>query len=171
MWRDLCWDSNPSLRITVLWLIGQLPLKISKGQKWFDMWKCQLDLFLNQHKVWRCGGRLNKADISYSSKHPILHSKQHHLATLTTDYTHERTMHGAVKETLTEIQLKYQVVRWRQFVRKIIDRYMTCCKVKDLNYCAVPPPPLPEFRVQWINSGSEVRQTSSPAQRMVLYYR
>ena len=100
----------------------------------FDMWKRQLDLFLDHHKVWRCGGRLNKADISYSSKHPILLSKQHHLTTLITEYAHERTTHGAVKETLTEIRLKYWVVRGRQFVRKIIHRCVTCRKVEGLNY-------------------------------------
>ena len=68
----------------------------------FDIWKHQLDLFLDQKKVWRCGGRLKRADISYSSKHPILLHKQHHLATLITEYAYERTMHGGVKETLTE---------------------------------------------------------------------
>ena len=69
----------------------------------FDMWKRQLDLFLDQKKIWRCGGRLKGADIPYSSKHPILLSKQHHLATLITEYAHERTMHGEIKETLTEL--------------------------------------------------------------------
>ena len=72
----------------------------------FDLWRHQLELFLDQHKVWRCGGRLNKADIPYSTKHPILLSKQHRLATLIAEYAHERTMHGGVKETLTEIRSK-----------------------------------------------------------------
>ena len=57
-------------------------------------------------------------------------------------------MHGGIKETLTEIPLKYWVVRGQQFVRKIIHRCVTCHKVEGLNYQVVPPPPLPEFRVQ-----------------------
>ena len=69
----------------------------------FDMWKSQLDLFLDPQKVWRCGGRLNNADIPYSSKYPILLSKQHRLATLITQHAHGRTMHGGIKDTLTEI--------------------------------------------------------------------
>ena len=68
----------------------------------FDLWKSQLNAFLDQQGVWRCGGRLNKVNISYCSKHPILLSKQHHLTTLITQYAHERTMHGGVKDTLTE---------------------------------------------------------------------
>ena len=63
----------------------------------FDMWKNQLDLFLDSQSVWRCGGRLNNANIPYSSKHPILLSKQHSLATLITQHAHERTMHGGVR--------------------------------------------------------------------------
>ena len=57
-------------------------------------------------------------------------------------------MHGGVKETLTEIRSKYWVVRGRQFVRKIIHKCVTCRKVEGLNYRAVPPSPLSEFRVQ-----------------------
>ena len=57
-------------------------------------------------------------------------------------------MQGGVKETLTEIQSKYWVVRGRQFVRKIIYKCVTCLKVEGLNYQAVPPSPLREFRVQ-----------------------
>ena len=57
-------------------------------------------------------------------------------------------MHGGVKETLTELRSKYWFVRGRQFVRKIIHRCVTCHKVKGLQYRAIPPPPLPEFKVQ-----------------------
>ena len=53
----------------------------------FDIWKCQLDLFIDQKKVWRCGGRLKRAYIPYSSKHPILLlTKQQYLVTLITEY-------------------------------------------------------------------------------------
>ena len=65
----------------------------------------QFDIFLDQnmYKVWRCGGRLNKIDIPYSSKQlsiQLLHSKQYHLATLISQYAHERNMYDRVKETL-----------------------------------------------------------------------
>ena len=114
----------------------------------FDLWKRQLNAFLDQQGVWRCGGRLNKANLSYFSKHPILLSKQHHLATLITQYAHERTMHGGVKDTLTEIRSRYWFVRGRQFVRKILHRCVTCRKIEGPKYRNVPPPPLPEFRVK-----------------------
>ena len=38
----------------------------------FEVWKRQLELFCDPHDLWRCGGRISNADISYSAKHPVL---------------------------------------------------------------------------------------------------
>ena len=113
----------------------------------FGLWKSQLQLFCDQHKTWRCGGRLVKADISLNKKHPILLSKQHYFATLITEHAHERTGHSGVKDTLTEVRSKYWFVRGRQFVRKILYRCVTCRKFEGPHYQPVPQPPLPEYRV------------------------
>ena len=67
---------------------------------------------------------------------------------LITQYAHERTMHGGVKDTLTEIRSKYWFVRGRQFVRKILHKCVACHKVEGPKYRNVPPPPFPEFRVK-----------------------
>ena len=98
---DLTVTSEDIERAETDWII-ECQRCLTKDRK-FDLWKHQLDLFLDQHQIWRCGGRLNKANIPYSSKHPILLSKQHRFAILITEYAHKRTMHGGVKETLTEI--------------------------------------------------------------------
>ena len=114
----------------------------------FELWKGQLQLFRDQENVWRCGGRLTKADIPYSMKYPILLSKQHHFAVLVTERAHERTGHSGVKDTLTEVRCKYWFVRGRQFVRKIVYRCLRCRKLEGQHYRAVPAPLLPESRVQ-----------------------
>ena len=143
---DLTLTGEDIERAETDWVI-ECQRHLTKDNK-FDLWKHQLDLFLDQHKIWRCGGRLNKANIPYSSKHPILLYKQHRLAILITEYAHKRTMHGGVKETLTEIRAKYWFVKGRQFVRKIIYRCVICRRSEGPHYKAVPEPPLPEFRVQ-----------------------
>ena len=51
-------------------------------------------------EMWR---EIEKADIPYSSKHPVLFFKGHHLVTLITESANERIMHGGAKETLTEL--------------------------------------------------------------------
>ena len=108
----------------------------------------QLQLFRDQENVWRCGGRLTKADIPYSMKHPILLSKQHRFAVLVTERAHERTGHSGVKDILTEVRCKYWFARGRQFVRKIVYRCVRCRKLEGLHYRTVPAQPLPEFRMQ-----------------------
>jgi len=45
-------------------------------------WKKEFGLFLDPG-VWRCGGRLLNADVSYTTKHPaLLHKDHHHLTKL-----------------------------------------------------------------------------------------
>ena len=113
----------------------------------FELWKAQLGLFCDQHNIWRCGGRLKKANLSYSQAHPILLHKKHPVTVLIVKHAHEKTLHGGIKDTLTEIRSKYWLVKGRQFVRKIIHHCVICCKVEGPHFRAVLPPPLPAFRV------------------------
>ena len=87
-----------------LW-VKELQRELLK-HKDFPNWKRQFDLFL-EGEVWRCRGRLGNSDIPYSTKHPILLTKSHHLAVLFVQDAHKRVMHNAIKETLMEIRLKY----------------------------------------------------------------
>ena len=66
----------------------------------FPSWKTQFGLFKDDNQIWRCGGRLQNADISFSSKHPILLHKDH---ALIIQSAHQRVQHNGVKETLCEI--------------------------------------------------------------------
>ena len=113
----------------------------------FKLWKTQLDLFCDHHNVWRCGGRLKKANLPYAQTHPILLHKEHPLTVLIVKHAHERTLHGGIKDTLTEVRSKYWLVKGRQFVRRIIHDCVICRKVEGPHFRAVPPPPFPAFRV------------------------
>jgi len=83
----------------------------------FELWMSQLQLFHDKHDVWRCGGKLAKADIS----HLILLPKQHYFAILIIRQAHERTGHSGIKSTLTEVSLKYWFVRGTQFLVSVCD--------------------------------------------------
>ena len=67
-------------------------------------WKMQFGLFKDNNQEWRCGGRLQNASISFSSKHSILLNKRHTLTTLIVWSAHQRLQHNGVKETLIEIR-------------------------------------------------------------------
>ena len=128
----------------ILWLKeSQIPLKQHKD---FSMWKKQFRLF--EVGVLRCKGRLENAEIPYTTRHPALLCKQHHVTLLIIQDAHKRVKHNGVKETLTEIRSRYWIVRGRQFVRKVLHKCIVCRKFEGLPQSAPPPPPLPEFRVR-----------------------
>ena len=68
--------------------------------KKFKEWKVQFRLFQDDHKLWRCGGRLQNADIAFSTKHPLILPKDHRLVTLIVQSAHQKVQHNGVKETL-----------------------------------------------------------------------
>ena len=56
----------------------------------FPSWRMQFGLFKDDNHIWRCGGRLQNANISFSSKHPMLLPKEHVLTTLIVQSAHQR---------------------------------------------------------------------------------
>ena len=113
----------------------------------FKEWRHQLQLFQDSEDIWRCGGRLSNADISYGMKHPVVLPSGHYLTELIVWRAHERVYHNGVKETLTEIRSRYWIVRGRAFVKKIISRCVVCRRAEGRSYDVPGPPPLPVFRV------------------------
>ncbi|XP_028397211.1 uncharacterized protein LOC114521021 [Dendronephthya gigantea] len=114
----------------------------------FDQLKAQFGLYTDDEGIWRCGGRLERANLPPSTRHPILLDKDHYLASLIVYSSHRRVMHNGVKETLTEIRSQYWIVRGRQFVRKLLGRCSICRRFEGKPYQAPPTPPLPEFRMK-----------------------
>jgi hypothetical protein len=57
-------------------------------------------------------------------------------------------LHNGVKETLVEFRSKYWITKGRQFIRKIVDKCVTCRKYETKPLQAPQPPPLSEFRVK-----------------------
>lgn len=80
-------------------------------EKSFVSLKCHLNLFLDKDGFWHCGGRLGNADIPYSTKYPLLLSRDHPLTPLIVTDAHKRVMHNGVRETLTDIRQKFWIVK------------------------------------------------------------
>ena len=62
-------------------------------------------------------------------------------------YTHDKVCHAGVESTLTELRLKYWIIKGQQTVRKIINPCVTCKKVQGKVLRPPPTPALPEYRV------------------------
>ena len=56
--------------------------------------------FVNEEGIYRCGGRLRKAGLSFECKHPVILPKYHHITELMIKYNHSNVYHNGVKETL-----------------------------------------------------------------------
>ena len=113
----------------------------------FPSWKMQFGLFKDDNHVWRCGGRLQNASISFSSKHPIFLHKEHPLTSLIVHSAHRRVQHNGVKETLGEVRSKYWIVQGRSLAKALIHKCVTCKRFEGKPFSPPPAPPLPSFRV------------------------
>ena len=112
----------------------------------FPTWKRQFGLYCKDG-VWRCGGRLQRADLSQSEKHPIILPREHHLTKLIVLTAHDKVYHNGTKETLAEVRSRFWIIKGRALVRKLIHECCTCRRHEGPHYQVPPPPPLPEYRV------------------------
>lgn len=138
-------ELNPNQRAELLWIRAAQVQLLQDPH--FEKLKGQFGLFVDEEGVWRCGGRLSKAEIPYGVKHPILLPRQHHLTTLVVRRAHLRVLHNGVKETLTEVRSKFWIVKGRAFVKKCIHQCVVCKKYEGRPLIGPTPPPLPDFRV------------------------
>ena len=129
----------------VLWLVESQSLLIT--DKNFENWKGQFGLFLDGKGLWRCG-RLGNTNLPYTTKHPVMLHRNHHLTTLVIRNAHERVQHNGAKETLTEVRSKFWIVRGRSLFRSLIFQCVVCWRFEGTAYKPPLPPPLPDFRVR-----------------------
>ena len=139
-------DAQDMAKAETMW-IKEVQKSLSKNPK-FKIWEKQFGIFTDSQGIMRCNGRLSKADLSASIKHPILLDKGHHITSLIVQDSHKRVMHGGVKLTLTELRARFWIIQGRQFVRKLLYKCVICRKLEGRPYQAPPSPPLPEFRVK-----------------------
>ncbi len=108
----------------------------------FPTWRNEFGLYCDDERVWRCGGRLNQANISPAAKHPIILPREHHLTVL------------IVQGTPEVVPQRHQGDPDGGSV-KILDRQGKIpgeeadspVQSSGPHYKIPPPPPLPEFRV------------------------
>ena len=77
----------------------------------FPLLRQQLGLYLDDERIWRCGGRMSNSTLSPSAQNPILLDTTHHLTKLLVLEAHERVLHDGVRETLSELRSQYWLVR------------------------------------------------------------
>ena len=123
------------IQAETLWIV-ESQYKLIENTK-FELWKRQLDLFVDSKGIWRCSGRLINTELPYSTKHPVLLPSNHHFTILVIMNCHKRVLHNGVKDTLTELRARFWVVRGRSVVKQIIRRCTICKRIEGLPYLVI----------------------------------
>ena len=88
-----------------------------------------------------------KQKFEFDQRHPVLLPSSNYFTKRLILYTHDKVCHAGVEFTLTELRLKYWIIKDRETVRKIINPCVTCKKVQGKVLRPPPTPALPEYRV------------------------
>ena len=94
----------------------------------------------------RIGGRIQDADLSEESKHPIILEPNDPFTKMIITHTHKINLHVGVSQTLSEIRKKYWILRGMQNIKKIVKKCTVCQKIAKKAMEQIMAP-LPEFRI------------------------
>ena len=132
-----------------MWLIEIQKSSVCNLLKFKQLQK-QLDLYTAESSLLRCGGRLQHANIPFSTKHPILLPEHHHLPSLIITDCYYRVLHGGVnfKQTLSELRSRFWLVRGHQQIRRASLKCVICKRFEGRHYSVPSTAPLPEFRLE-----------------------
>ena len=86
----------------------------------------QLHPFLDLRGILRVGGRLHKANLPESVKHPIILPHNHHLTDLIIQDCHLTTLHGGFQLIWTTLKQKFWILRARDTIRHHVRRCVVC---------------------------------------------
>ncbi|XP_070162567.1 uncharacterized protein [Polyergus mexicanus] len=101
--------------------------------------------FLDRDGILRVGGRLNKAPLPTSVRHPTLLSS-HPLVTLIVNQTHLRALHAGPQLTLNILRRDFWILRARNMVKSVIHKCVVCARERAATPTQIMGD-LPETRV------------------------
>lgn len=87
-----------------------------------------LSPFMGDDGLLRVGGRLERAEISFDAKHPIIIPSKHHVVGILIRHYHEREGHSGTRAVLAAIQQDFWILQGRSRIRYIVDQCMICRK-------------------------------------------
>ena len=90
-----------------------------------------MNLFTDNQGVIRSRSRLQETEkFEFDQRHPVLLPSSNYFTKLLILYTHDKVCHAGVESTLTELRLKYWIIKGRQIIRKVINSCVTCKNVQ-----------------------------------------
>ena len=91
-----------------------------------------LNLFLDNNRLIRCKGRLDRSSLSYEVCNPILLPRNSFLSELVVWDAHQRCKHMGIATTLNFIRKSgWWITKGRSFVKSILNKCITCKKINS----------------------------------------
>lgn len=90
----------------------------------------QLNPFLDPYGIMRVGGRLEKANIHYDKKHPIILHNDHKFTRVIIYNEHIKHLHGGCQTVLYSLRETYWILRGRSAVRNVLNKCIKCFRVR-----------------------------------------
>lgn len=108
-----------------------------------------LSPFMDEVGLMRVGGRLKNSKLQFDACHPILLPRNYDLTHRVIEYEHVRNLHSGTQATIAAVRQRFWPLSLRSTTRKIIQKCITCFKVKPRQSEALMGS-LPGSRVQAI---------------------
>lgn len=83
---------------------------------------------LDSNGLLRVGGRLDRANIDYEMKHPVIVPNGSRLAYLIIDYTHRKLKHAGIQAMTQNIRERYWIPKIRNELRNYVHKCVTCVR-------------------------------------------
>lgn len=98
--------------------------------------------------ILRVGGRLEKTDLTFDHKHPILLPQKDHVVNIIIDHTHRMNCHAGPNLLLSLLRQRFWILAGRNLVRSRVHLCNACFRVRPK--ACIPPvmADLPECRLQ-----------------------
>ncbi|GFT59254.1 integrase catalytic domain-containing protein [Trichonephila clavipes] len=91
-----------------------------------------LNIFQDDKGILRVGGRLEKASIPYSQKHPAILAKNSKLSKIYFITLHKKLFHVGPQELLNAVRLRFWALGGRNLARKTVHTCVVCFKCKPI---------------------------------------
>lgn len=110
-------------------LFNDLPLKQVIDKRQINK-IASLNVFMDNNKLIRVGGRLSNSTFSFDKKHPILLCSKHRLTVLLFESEHKRLLHGGPQLLLSSLRERWWTLGARNLARKSVHNCVTCTRMK-----------------------------------------
>ena len=98
-------------------------------------------------RILRIGGRLQKSDLPYDTKHPLVLPRRHCITGVIIADAHVKCGHFSVNYVLNELLLKYHILGGRATIKHYIKKLCIECRNRNVKPCSQQMAPLPTGRV------------------------